>query len=56
MPNMVMTVTAMDTHGSWHMSFASFVWGILKASIGGSLCRAIAVTSVCKFLVFESKV
>ena len=55
---MVVIVTAMDTHGSWHMSFASFVLGISKAdiaSITGSLCRAIAVTSVPQFLVLERK-
>ena len=58
MPNMVMIVTAMDTHGSWHMSFASFVWGISKAdiaSIAGSLYRAIAVTSVHSFLCLKER-
>ena len=57
-PNMVIIVTAMDTHGSWHISFASFVSGISKAdivSIAGSLCRAIAVTSVHNFLCLKAR-
>ena len=50
---MVIVVTAMDTHGSWHTNFASFVLGISKADIAsetGSLWRAIAVTKVLSFL------
>ena len=48
-PNMVIRVTAMDTHGSWHISLASSFWGISKADIAsvmGVLCSVIAVTSV----------
>ena len=55
---MVMLVTAMDTHGSWRINFASFVLGISKAdiaSIAGSLCRAIAVTSVHNFLCLKAR-
>ena len=57
-PNIVMIVTAMDTYGSWHINFASFVLGISKAdiaSIAGSLCRAIAVTSVHNFLSLKRR-
>ena len=56
--NMVIIVTAIDTHGSWHINFASFVLGISKAdiaSVAGSLCRAIAVTSVCNFLCLKAR-
>ena len=55
---MVMIVTAMDTHGPGHISFASFVLGISKAdiaSIAGSLCRAIALTSVYNFLCLKAR-
>ena len=44
--------------GSWHMSFASLVWDILKADIAciaGSLCRAIVVTSVHNFLCLKAR-
>ena len=53
---MVIVVTAMDTHGYWHINFASFVLGISKADIAsemGSLWRIIAVTKVLSFFVFE---
>ena len=53
---MVMVVTAMDTHGSWHVNFASFVLGISKADIAsgmGSLWRIIAVTKVLSFLCLK---
>ena len=55
---MVIIVTAMDTHGSWHINFASFVLGISKAnitSVAGSLCKAIAVTSVHNFLCLKAR-
>ena len=57
-PNMVMIVTAMDTHGSWHINFASFVLGISKAdivSVAGSLCRVMAVTRVLNFLCLKAR-
>ena len=57
-PNMVMIVTAKDTHGIWHFTFASFVLHISKAdiaSIAGSLCRAITVTSVHNFLFLKAR-
>ena len=53
-----MIVTAIDTHWSWHISFDFFVLGISKAdiaSVAGSLCRAIAVTSVCNFLCLKAR-
>ena len=53
---MVMVVTAMDTHGSWHVNFASFVLGISKADIAsgmGSLWRIIAVTKVLSSLCLK---
>ena len=55
---MVIVVTAMDTHGSWHINFASFVLGISKADIAsetGSLWRAIAVTKVLNFLCLNAR-
>ena len=57
---MVIVVTAMDTHGSWQINFASFVLGISKADIAsetGSLWRVIAVTKVLRsFFVFEREI
>ena len=50
---MVMIVTAIDAHGSWHINFASFELGISKAdmaSVASSLCKVIAPTSVLNFL------
>ena len=58
MPSMVIRVTAMDTHGSWHINLASSFWGISKADIAsvmGSLCSVIAVTSVQSFLCLQAK-
>ena len=59
MPIMVMVVTTMDTHGSWHTNFASFVLGISKADIAsetGSLWRVIVVTKVPSFFVFKGEI
>ena len=50
---MVIVVIAMDTHGSWHTNFASFVLDISKADIAsetGSLWRAIVVPKVPSYL------
>ena len=55
---MVIVVTAMDTHGSWHTNFASFVLGISKTDIAsetGGLWRAIAVTKVLNFLCLKAR-
>ena len=55
---MVMNVTAMDTHGSLHISLVSSFWGISKADIAsvmGSLCSVITVTKVCSFLCLQAK-
>ena len=55
-PNMVITVTAIDTHGSWHISLASLFWGISKAVMAsdmGSLCNVMVVTSVHNFLCLK---
>ena len=55
---MVIVVTAMDTHGSWHINFASFVLGISKADIAsetGNLCRVIAVTKSLNSLCLNAR-
>ena len=55
-PIMVIVVTAMDTHGSWQINFASLVLGISKVDIVseiGSLWRVIAVTKVLSFLCLK---
>ena len=51
-------VTAMDTHGSWHTNFASFVFSISTADIASethSLWRVIAVTKVLNFLCLNAR-
>ena len=51
---LMIVVTAMDTHGSWHINFTSFLLGISKADIAsetGNLCRVIAVTKILNFCV-----
>ena len=48
----------MDTHRSWHINLASSFGGISKADIAsvmGSLCSVIAVTSVQSFLCLQAK-
>ena len=55
---MVTVFTAMDTHGSWQINFASFVLGISKADIAseiGSLWRVIAVTKFLSFLCLKER-
>ena len=55
---MVIIVTAMDNHRSLHINFGSFVLDISNAdiaSIAGSLCRAIAVSSVHNFLCLKAR-
>ena len=55
---MVIVVTAMGTHGSWQIDFASFMLGISKADIAseiGSVWRVIAVTIILSFLCLRER-
>ena len=40
-PSMVIRVTAMDTHGSWHINLASSFWGISKADIASVMGESL---------------
>ena len=58
MVTMVIMVTAIDTHGSWHMNLASLLLGIskaLKACMEGIFCKVKAATNVLSFLCLQAK-